>query len=107
MTVRTQEKKSLQVQIHILTHRLAINSVMNVEALAELTLVLPTNKTLTQILPADLTYSANGYNAVAEFPPLLAGTKEIFQVRSPRRIRIYFSATASTHSLLLDDDSVF
>ena len=52
---------------------------MNVEALTEFTLVLPTNKTLTQILPADLAYLPDGYNAVAEFPPLLAGTKEILQ----------------------------
>ena len=79
MTIWTQEKESSRVQIHILTHRLTINSVMNVEALTELTLVLPTNKTLTQILPADLAYLSDGHNAVAEFPPLLAGTKEIFQ----------------------------
>lgn len=79
MAVGAQKKKALWIQIHILTHRLAINSVMNVEALAELTLVLPTNKTLTQILPTDLAHLANGYNAVAEFPPLLAGTKKIFQ----------------------------
>lgn len=79
MTIWAQKKKSSRVQIHILTHRLAINSVMNVEALTELSLVLPTNKTLTQILPADLAYLPDGHNAVAEFPPLLAGTKEIFQ----------------------------
>ena len=97
MAVRTQEQEALWIQIHILTHRLTINPVMNVETLAEFTLVLPTNKTLTQILPADLTYPANRYNAVAKFPPLLAGTEEILQSRSPWRIRIYFSATASTH----------
>lgn len=79
MTIWAQEKESLRVQIHILTHRLAINSVMNVEALAKLTLVLPTNKSPTQIFPADLAYLPDGYNAVAEFPPLLAGTKEILQ----------------------------
>lgn len=79
MTIRTQEQEALWIQIHILTHRLAINSVMNVEALAEPALVLPTNKTLTQILPTNLAHLANGYNAVAEFPPLLAGTKKIFQ----------------------------
>lgn len=79
MAIRTQEQEALWVQIHILTHRLAVNPMMNVEALAKLSLVLPTNKTLTQILPADLAYLPDGHNAVAEFPPLLAGTKKIFQ----------------------------
>lgn len=101
MTIWAQEKESLRVQIHILTHRLAINSVMNVEALAELTLVLPTNKSPTQVLPTDFAYLPDGHNAVTEFPPLLTGTKEIFQGRGPVGIRINFSATASTHNLLL------
>lgn len=79
MAIRTQEQEALWVQIHVLTHRLAVNPVMNVEALTKLTLVLPTNKTLTQILPADLAYLPDGHKAVAEFPPLPAGTKEILQ----------------------------
>lgn len=83
MTVWAQKKEALWIQIHVLTHRLAINPVMDIETLTELSLALPSNKTFAQILSANLAHLPNSDNAVAEIPPFFSRTEEILKSRCP------------------------
>lgn len=94
MTVGAQKKEALGIQIHVLTHRLAINPVMDVETLTELSLVLPSDEAFAQILSTNLAHLPKSDNAVAEIPPFFSRTKEILKSRCPGGIWVYFSAAA-------------